>query len=212
MPVNTDAPGGGRSKAPLRPSVSTLPVSGVEPPLSRRPIVLIGFMGVGKSAVGKRLAGLLGYEFVDTDLLVERDAGKPIAAIFADEGEERFRQMETAALREALGEPARVVSAGGGVTTRQENRRILAEKAAVVLLTARPEVVLMRVRPLEKRPMLADWPDPLERIRSLMEERAPFYSEYHSRFDTSHCPPRVTAEKIARWFASLHTEENDARG
>lgn len=212
MPVNTDGRGGGmRPHAPLRPSLATLPVTGVEPPLARRPIVLIGFMGVGKSAVGKRLARLLGYEFVDTDLMVEQAAGKTIAAIFADEGEERFREMETAALREALEQPARVVSAGGGITTREENRRILAGSAAVVLLTARPEVVLLRVRPIEKRPMLAGWPDPLERIRSLMQERAPIYSEYHCRFDTSHCPPRVTAEKIARWYASLHTEESDAR-
>ncbi len=212
--MNTEASpaGGGRAGAPLRPSLSTLPVRGVEPPLFRRPLALIGFMGVGKTAVGKRLARLLGFDYVDTDALVEEAAGKTIARIFAEQGEEQFRRMETEALRRALEQPGRVVSTGGGITTREENRRILAAGAAVVLLTARPEVVLMRVRPIEKRPMLSGWPDPLERIRSLMQERAPVYSEYHCRFDTSHCPPRVTAEKIARWYASLEAVESDGCG
>lgn len=179
-------------------------------PLGCRPIALIGFMGVGKSAVGRRLARIMDYEFVDTDDLVEEAAGKPIAKIFEEDGEEAFRVSEITALKKGLSTPKRVVATGGGVTLLRENRDMLNEQASVVLLTAEPWIILRRVQPLEKRPLLADSPDPIRRIRELLRERAEAYAVHHFCVDTSSTPPRMVAEKIAAWYESQESRPVNA--
>ena len=166
-----------------------------------KPVVLIGFMGAGKSAVGRALAARLNWEFVDTDQAVEAAAGKPVARIFAEDGEAVFRSLEREAIRQAVSCGGRVIAAGGGATVDGRNRRLLLEQAYVVLLAAEPEAILERVRPLETRPMLAGWPDPLERIRSLLAERSGAYAEYHWRLDTSRLTPEEAAEQLAEWVA-----------
>lgn len=171
-----------------------------EMPLGSRPIALIGFMGVGKSAVGRRLASQLGYEFVDTDHMVEAVAGKRVADIFAEDGEDVFRRLETEALTRALAEHRRVVATGGGAPARPRNAELLARHAAIVLLEASPSVILRRVRPLEKRPLLVGYRDPLERIKSLLRERRPYYAHYHFRVDTSKGTPGLTARRILEWY------------
>jgi shikimate kinase len=150
-------------------------------------ILLIGIMGCGKSTVGRELQQRLGYPLVDMDQEIERMAGKPITAIFADEGEDRFRALETQVLRE-LALPCdqrRIISTGGGVIGSGENRRLLRGLGYVVWLDAPLEVILERTGKSRHRPLLhAD--DPAAKIRELMRRRAPLYQETaHLKLDTA---------------------------
>jgi shikimate kinase len=150
-------------------------------------IVLIGFMGCGKSTVGRELHHRLGDPLMDMDQIIEQRVGKPITAIFADEGESVFRDMETALLRE-LSDPAaprRIISTGGGVVGRAENRTLLRNLGYVVWLHAPAAVILKRTAKNQNRPLLHTG-DPAARIQALMEEREPLYQETaHLKLDTA---------------------------
>jgi shikimate kinase len=141
-------------------------------------IVLIGFMGCGKTTVGRELQSRLGYPLVDMDHVIEQRAGKPITEIFADEGEPCFRDMETALLRELNADDGvrRIISTGGGVVGRAENRELLRKLGYVVWLHAPEAVILERTCRNRARPLLQT-EDPAARIRALMEERRPLYQE-----------------------------------
>lgn len=150
-------------------------------------ILLIGIMGCGKSTIGRELHQRLGYPLVDMDQEIEHLAGKPITAIFADEGEEHFREMETKLLRDlaAQVDQRKIVSTGGGVIGREENRRLLRDLGYVVWLDAPLPVILERTGKTRHRPLL-DTEDPAEKIRELMERRSPLYQETaHLKLDTS---------------------------
>ncbi len=150
-------------------------------------IVLIGFMGCGKSTVGRELHHRLGYPLVDMDQIIEQRVGKPITEIFADDGESVFRDMETALLRE-LSDPAaprRIISTGGGVVGRAENRALLRNLGYVVWLHAPAAVILKRTAKNHSRPLLHT-EDPAAKIQALMEEREPLYQETaHLKLDTA---------------------------
>lgn len=149
-------------------------------------IVLIGFMGCGKSTVGRELHHRLGYPLVDMDGVIEQRAGKPIRDIFADEGEPAFRDMESALLAELLApeEPRRIISTGGGVVAREENRALLRKLGFVVWLHAPIEVILERTARNRDRPLLQG-PEAAERARVLLAEREPWYAEAaHLQVDT----------------------------
>ncbi len=137
-------------------------------------VILIGFMGCGKTTIGARLASLLGFEFLDTDSRIVARAGKEIAKIFADEGEECFRQLETSVLRDLQGQDHRVVSTGGGIVTRTENHGLLRELGLVVHLTSSDACLWQRVRRNRDRPMLHT-PNPRETFDALLAERRPIY-------------------------------------
>jgi shikimate kinase len=139
-----------------------------------RAIVLMGFMGTGKSEVGRRLAQRLGRAFVDTDQLVEEHAGKRIPAIFAEDGELAFRALERAAVAEAAGRGGAVIALGGGAVLDPENVGCLREAGILVYLTARPEVILGRVADGANRPLLRD--DPRATVTRLLAERGPVYA------------------------------------
>lgn len=149
-------------------------------------IVLIGFMGSGKSTVGRELHVRLGYPLVDMDQLIEQRAGKPIAAIFADEGEAAFRKVETALLGELAdpSAPRRIISTGGGVVGAAENRALLRSMGYVVWLDAPLEAILERTSKNRQRPLLHT-EDPAAKIRELMALREPLYQETaHLKLDT----------------------------
>ncbi len=150
-------------------------------------IVLIGFMGCGKSTVGRELHHRLGYPLVDMDQTIEERAGKPITAIFADDGEAAFRDMETALLRE-LNDPTaprRIISTGGGVIGREENRALLQQLGYVVWLHAPAHVILARTAKNFNRPLLQT-EDPAAKIAALMAERQPLYEQTaHLKLDTA---------------------------
>ena len=140
-------------------------------------IVLIGFMGSGKTTFGKALAQKLNMSFLDTDAYIEEQAGKPIAMIFEEDGEEYFRKLETEVLirlRDTVSNT--VFSTGGGMPLRNQNARLLKEIGRVYYLTAANQVIYDRVKDDSNRPLL-QCENPYERIRMLMKERAPLYEQ-----------------------------------
>ena len=150
-------------------------------------IVLVGFMGSGKSTVGRELHQRLGYPLIDMDQVIEQRAGKSISSIFEQLGEDAFRQMETSLLEE-LNVPnlqRRIISTGGGVVTRAENRSLLRGLGYVVWLHAPLAVIFDRTGRNRDRPLL-DTEDPAARIRALMDLRKPLYEEVsHLKVDTA---------------------------
>lgn len=168
--------------------------------MGSRTIVLAGFMGTGKSSVGRRLAARLGREFVDTDALIERDAGTSITRIFADRGEAEFRALEKQAVTVAVGEEGRVVAVGGGAILDGENLAAMKAAGPVVCLTAPPEIVLARVAHDTGRPLLQG-PQPLETIRGLMAERADAYARADVTIDTSDLTPDEVVKRLLHALA-----------
>lgn len=160
-------------------------------------IILIGFMGAGKTTVGRRLAALLGRELLDTDQQIERQAGMTINRIFETEGEASFRRRETEALRRLADRKApAVISAGGGLPLREENREILKTLGLTVYLRVRPETVLQRLEGDHTRPLLAG-EHPEETVRRLLEERGGIYAMAASlTADTDGKSPEAIAEEI----------------
>lgn len=152
-------------------------------------IVLIGFMGTGKSAIGRALAKRLRARYVDTDAEIEKDTGKRVAELFAEQGEAAFRRMETMLLMRLVNELGpMVVATGGGTPLRDDNVQLLKKIGPIVWLTAPTQTILGRVRRnLQKRPMLSDHAhDPVARIQSLLKERTPRYAAVQDyEFDTS---------------------------
>src|SRR3990170_5469455 len=108
-------------------------------------IILTGFSGTGKTAVGPLIAERLGWRLFDTDGIVEHRARKSILDIFRDHGEERFRELESEALATACGHDNAIVSTGGGVVLRPANRALMARSGFIVCLEARPETILRRL-------------------------------------------------------------------
>ena len=170
-------------------------------------VILIGFMGAGKTTVGQAYASRYGKEFLDTDALIEARAGKTINAIFAEEGEEAFRRMETETVRE-IGDRMRntVVSVGGGLPLREENRRLLKAAGTVVYLKSRPETVCERLKGDDTRPMLKGH-DPEKRVRELLAAReAAYLDACHFSVDTD----GRTQEELAEFVYGLVNREEEA--
>jgi shikimate kinase len=145
-------------------------------------IILIGFMGTGKSTVGKSLAAELGWEFVDTDAKIEEMAGKSIPRLFSEDGEERFRDLESEALRLVTSGQRQVIATGGGVVLRPANRQLMLENGLVVALQADADTIIGRVRGDANRPLLAG--DAAEKVHRLMRERAGAYDFAPVQIDT----------------------------
>jgi shikimate kinase len=148
----------------------------VSHPRQIRNLVLIGFMGTGKSTVGRLIARQLGLAFTDTDDRIEQMAGKTIPRIFAEDGEAAFRAMERRVVTELARLKDSVIATGGGLGANPDNLASLKAHALVVCLWATPEVIWSRVRRAPRRPLL-QVPDPLGRIRELLAERTPAYRQ-----------------------------------
>ena len=140
-------------------------------------IILIGFMGCGKSTVGIRLSYKLRRIVEDTDKLIEKKAGITIKEIFATKGEAAFREMETACLKDLLSsKEEKIISTGGGLPMKKENHSLLKELGTVVYLRISPECVWERLKNDTTRPLL-QCEDPLLKIKELLAMRAPVYEE-----------------------------------
>lgn len=166
-------------------------------------IVLIGFMGTGKSAVGRALSRRTGLRHLDTDVEIERLAGKTIPQVFLEEGEEAFRARETALLMSLVDlapkEGPIVLSTGGGTPLRPENAALLKQIGTVIWLEVAPEAILARVaHSLHERPLLAGHQaDPLGRIKDLLAQRTPVYA--------------ALADIVLNTSNCTHSEEGAAR-
>ena len=159
-----------------------------------RPLILTGFMGTGKTTVGRLLARRFGLEFVDTDAEVERRAGCSVAELFARDGESRFRELETQIFRAALQAPERVIATGGGTLLSNNNRLLLGTDRQVICLTCDPDTITQRVGEARERPLFtAQQP---HSVRTLLAEREPVYSLY-PQVDTTDRSPEQVAEAIA---------------
>ncbi|WP_058301738.1 shikimate kinase [Gorillibacterium timonense] len=163
-------------------------------------IVLVGFMGTGKSTVGQLLAERLEHEYFDSDREVERSCGMTIPELFAAKGEPYFREMETEALQRILGGSGRVVSTGGGSVLLKKNRRLMQERSFVIELCASEETIVSRVEKFENRPLLAG--NVKERVAALKRERAGAYTFAHYHLDTDGLHPREAVEVIRDWLIS----------
>ena len=142
--------------------------------MADRTLFFIGFMGAGKTSVSAAMGRLLNREVIEMDQRIAQDEGMSVSDIFAQKGEPYFRTCETALLQGcAQGEP-RIISCGGGVPMREENVAAMRACGTIVLLTARPEVILERVKDSDDRPLLQNRKS-VEGISELMEQRRPKY-------------------------------------
>lgn len=141
-----------------------------------RNLALIGFMGVGKSSVGRLVADHLRFAYLDTDDLIESRVGKSVNDIFAQDGEPAFRELEQQVVAELAGRTQTVISTGGGLPVNPANLASLKSHALVVCLWASPEGILERVAGQTHRPLLQT-SDPLPKIRDLLTVREPFYRQ-----------------------------------
>jgi shikimate kinase len=173
-------------------------------------LVLIGFMGVGKSTIGRLAAAQLHFDFVDTDELIEQRTGRKIEMIFAEQGEEAFREIERQLLEEMKGWRRKVIATGGGMAAGETTLASLKEHSMTVCLWATPETIWQRVRSQSHRPLLQD-PDPLGRIRVLLGQRAPFYRQADALVNTEWRSVREVAQQVLHQFhlASRHPKHGE---
>ena len=163
-----------------------------------RSVILTGFMGTGKSSVGRVLAELLGWQFVDLDAVIVANAGKSINEIFAADGESEFRNRENKCLERVLNDGLAVIAGGGGVVIAESNRKMMRNRGCVVNLTASLSVILSRLDGADDRPLFAA-EDAVNRVQALMEERKHFYEDADIRIDTNN----KSVEDVAAEILSL---------
>ncbi len=162
-------------------------------------IVLNGMMGSGKSTVGKLLANVLGWRFVDTDAEIEARTGKRISKIFAEDGEPAFRKLEIEEARRLAACEMCVIATGGGMFTQPEALEALAEDSLLVHLTALPETLARRLAEAEDRPLLKNAPKQ-SRLQEIYEERRSVYESLPVQIDTENKSPQQVAQAILRRF------------
>ena len=183
----------------------------------RRNIYLIGFSGTGKTNSGRMAAARLGWEFFEMDDEIESAAGKSIPEIFSEDGEDRFREIETEVLRRAAEQSHLVVSTGGGVPTREENREIMSNTGIVIRLTATPETISARLtasagaRGRALRPLLGG-DAPVERVRSLLAQRESAYATADGEINTEGLRHSDVADLIVdTWNHLSQVAESEGR-
>jgi shikimate kinase len=162
-------------------------------------LALIGFMGTGKTSVGRLAAEQLHFEYLDTDEMIQTQTGRIIADIFKTEGEPAFRELERKAVGELAGLTKTVIATGGGLPANPENLASLKTHALVICLWASPEKVWERVKNQTHRPLLED-PDPQKKIRELLAVREPFYKQADVLMNTEIRTVREMAQQVAHQF------------
>jgi shikimate kinase len=165
-------------------------------------IILIGFMGSGKSAVGHKLAKELGMDYLDTDEVIEKTEKTSINDIFSKKGEDYFRNLETEVIKTLVDYDNFVISTGGGMVLRQENVKMLKEIGPLVLLWTGPEAVYQRVKSETHRPLL-NVSDPRAAIKKILDYRTPIYNRVADlKVDTSKLNVDEAVEGIKAWLKS----------
>jgi len=158
-------------------------------------LILTGFMGTGKTEVGRELARLLTMKLIDIDTEIIKSAKMSINQIFEQFGEQKFREMETEMIEKVSREKNVLISTGGGAVLRQENMDALKKTGMVICLMATPETILRRTSGTNARPLL-QVEKPLEKINELLNFRKPFYEKADMMIDTEDKTPLQIAEEI----------------
>jgi len=169
-----------------------------------RSVILTGFMGSGKSSVGRVLAKRLGYPFVDLDAVIVEVAGKSINRIFAEEGEPAFRALESACLARVLRSKRAVVATGGGVVVAEQNRELMRRRGVVINLKVSLTQVMKRLKGATNRPLYSGR-NAEKGARVLMEEREHFYAAADIRIDTDGKSVEDVSAEIMRFLKGLPT-------
>jgi shikimate kinase len=164
-------------------------------------VVLIGMMGAGKTAVGRRLAKALGWPFQDADAAIEAAAGTTISNIFAEIGEAAFREKERQVIARLLGEERQVLALGGGAFIDPATRALVRAQALSIWLRADLDTLVRRTGRPGKRPLLARG-DPRARLAELLEQRAPIYAEADLVVDSSNAPVAVVVDRVLEALAA----------
>ena len=160
-------------------------------------IVLVGFMGTGKSAVGRVIAQKLEFHFIDTDDVIEQTSKAKISDIFAEHGEDYFRDLESQAVKSVALMKNQVVATGGGVVLRSSNIDLLRTGGPIFCLNATPKAIWDRVRSSRSRPLLRG-PEPLKKIETLLDKRAPYYALADHQIETT----GVSVDRVANEIIS----------
>ncbi|MCX7872018.1 MAG: shikimate kinase [Verrucomicrobiae bacterium] len=168
-------------------------------------IALIGFMGTGKTTIGRLVASLLNYGFLDTDHLIEMRVGKKISQIFQEEGEAKFREYERQAVDELSTFRRMVFATGGGLGANLDNLQKIKTHSLIVCLWASPETIYERVKTQTHRPLLCV-PDPLASIKDLLSKREPVYRQADILISTDYFSPRDVAQKIVSHFRTARAK------
>ena len=158
-------------------------------------IYIVGFMGTGKTAVGKLLAKRLGLEFIEMDELIEQRQGRKIVDIFAQDGEGAFRKLESELLGELSKRQDLVISCGGGLICEEVNLKLLRTSGTVFCLSASSSTIYERTKRYSHRPLL-NVDKPLEKIEKLLAAREPYYSQAHHLIDSNGLSVDEVADKI----------------
>jgi shikimate kinase len=162
-------------------------------------LALVGFMGTGKSSVGRLAAELLRFEFVDTDELIEAQSGLSVEKIFKTQGEPAFRQLEKRVVQNLAQQKKIVIATGGGLISDPENLASLRTHAMIVCLWASPETIWERVRSQTHRPLLRT-EDPLAKIHELFARRDPVYRQADALIQTNHRSPKEVVQQVLFQF------------
>jgi shikimate kinase len=195
------------ARAPNAMSATRLSLSGKD---LDRPIVMVGMMGAGKSAIGRRLAQRLGLPFVDADAEIERAAGTTIAEIFEKHGEAVFRDGERRVIARLLDGPIGVLATGGGAFMDPETRARIRTRAITVWLKADLDTLVDRVSRRGHRPLLKDG-DPREVLTRLMTVRDPIYAEADITVETGHAPTAATVDRVIDALAAFRARTGAER-
>jgi shikimate kinase len=166
------------------------------------PIFLVGFMGAGKTTVGRELARHLNYDFLDLDDVIVARAGKSVQEIFADLGEAQFRSLESAAIRSCADIERSVVALGGGAYVQKQNRVLLREIGKTVWLDCPTEICLKRISGDESRPLLGEE----SQMHALAAQRRRSYAQADLVIQTSDRSPQELAIEIARMLKGLRLD------
>ncbi|HZF01823.1 MAG TPA: shikimate kinase [Methylomirabilota bacterium] len=162
-------------------------------------IALIGFMGTGKTSVGRLVAEQLHFDYLDTDEMIQTQTGKTVADIFKTDGEKIFRGLEEKVVKDLVNRTKTVVSAGGGLPINPKNLAGLKTHALVVCLWASPEKIWERVKNQSHRPLLHD-ENPQAKIRELLAAREPFYKQADVLLNTELRSLREVAQQVVHQF------------
>ena len=174
--------------------------------MPRSNIILTGFMGTGKSTLGRLLAQKIGYDFVDTDIQIEKQIGQSITNIFQTQGEAAFRQLESELVEELAQQEGLVIATGGGLVLNPKNIVALSQTGRIICLTASPEEILARIsKQPETRPLLLE-KDPLAKINELLSQRDVVYKQF-PQLSTSALSPDKLVDEILTLTKKFRPED-----